>query len=470
MDIFTVWLLIFVIMVVYILSITTTRLVSKTKKKLKYKKLIRDLEKKTSKKDQIQKDPLDFCKLGRAYHHGVADIYNHGKLIKGIPSDPYQAIYNYEQAILLGSYDCALDLASIYHWGITGYDLQNHEYARSIYDLIIKNGSRHDSAIARDRIARLTNDKQQQEYTPEQLQTTNSRPPQRPQIQQFQPRPPHQTTIGQQIRQTVQPYQYIGDPLPTLQFGHDFGDDGVLNDLMMFFTVDRFVDNNLAVAGHTVNDSQNVHDTGINSTISTSIKALQDNTPLRVSARASCQQIRDYLNRLPDNDKKNNALQTLSFIERNNTDVVSCNMKELEVLQLVWNRIQQSPDKDVLTENLVDQLAESVENGGVVCTTGRYTRLIDSLNYVDPLVNVRPLWAINDEIVKRSGVLFNEYINGLSEADRNIYDNDLDGVNQICSDVKKYVRDSLNTEYVEPGIIRNDLLDAELNKWLHTLC
>jgi hypothetical protein len=407
------------------------RIKSRKNRKILHKKKIKTLEKKK-----------DYCQLGRLYHHGLAETYQNRRLIQGIPSDPYRAIYNYERAINLGDYECALDLAAIYHWGIAGYNLQNHHKARHLYLKIIEHGTQEQKHIAKDRLQQISARRQQQEFLPEQVA----------------PEPPR-----------ARPYVYIGEP--TVAAGpvvdHRLQEDNIVDDLLMFFTVEPVND---VPALPVVNDSQNVHDSGVSSSIKQSVQALKEHTKITKSISETRKEIRDYLLALPECDKKRNALKTLNFMEKHNAYIIACDMHELEILQLVWNRIQQSAPKEKMEENLVDELAEAVENDKVVCTTGRYTRLIDSLNFVDPLVKVRPLWVINDEIVKRSGVLFREYFNQLSDNEKNIYENDLEGATEICSKIKSHIRRTLENEYVKSGTLRQELLNAELSKWLDEIC
>ena len=93
---------------------------------------------------------------------------------------------------------------------------------------------------------------------------------------------------------------------------------------MLFFTVDRYVDNNLIVDGPTINDSQNVHDTGVNGTIAMSVNNLKQNTILQRSIQQTIQDITDYINTLQSSDKTMNAKKTLQYIQTTNAHITSC--------------------------------------------------------------------------------------------------------------------------------------------------
>ncbi len=470
-----------IVCVLYFLYKTYDRYTER-KQIVKHKASIKRLETK------IKKKPIDYYKLGRLYHNGTSDTYVKGTLVKGIKPDPIKAIKNYNKAIEQGDLSCIFELASIYHWGMNGHNVQDIQKAQQLYIQLINQGSLIQQTKARSLLNRLqTETSQQQEYhnvepmqpVPEQIQSSSN-------VQQA---PSVQPTLNVQhnipvITTNIQPNQYIGEPLPTIPrtitpltpppreipFYVRPDTDDILDELMLFFTVDRYVDNNLIVDGPTINDSQNVHDTGVNSTIAMSVNNLKQNTILQRSIQQTIQDITDYINTLQSSDKTMNAKKTLQYIQTTNAHITSCNMTELEFLQLIWNRIIASSDSKTLMDNLVNQLAESVEYGEVVCTTGRYTRLIDSLNLVDPLVNIKPQWVISQEMLQRASVLFNTFMEGLSEEQKNIYNNDLDGVNDITNNAKEYIKSNLQKEYVDSNIARQDVLDAELAKWLDSIC
>jgi hypothetical protein len=72
------------------------------------------------------------------------------------------------------------------------------------------------------------------------------------------------------------------------------------------------------------------------------------------------------------------------------------NDTQLNALQLIWTRIKQKPEnqQNILKQNLFNELSEMVEFDDVVCATGRYDRIIDTLNIVDDEVKIIPKKAI----------------------------------------------------------------------------
>ena len=82
------------------------------------------------------------------------------------------------------------------------------------------------------------------------------------------------------------------------------------------------------------------------------------------------------------------------------------NLTELELLRLVWDRINHpinSSNVDSLKKNLIDQLADCKNGDSLYCCEGRVMRILQTLEECDNenIVNLRPMWAYRDEIVQK---------------------------------------------------------------------
>ena len=64
----------------------------------------------------------------------------------------------------------------------------------------------------------------------------------------------------------------------------------------------------------------------------------------------SLKEIRQFLKKMPKNDKRNDALKSLNRIEKNTSPFTFSDMKEVGVLNLVWNRIHSDVHKDNLVK------------------------------------------------------------------------------------------------------------------------
>jgi len=74
------------------------------------------------------------------------------------------------------------------------------------------------------------------------------------------------------------------------------------------------------------------------------------------------------------------------------------NISEKSSLKLVWEKINNSSDmKENLVETLAKQLSSTIENGHVVCSSGKITRIMSTLDGFSNEV-ARPMWALREEI------------------------------------------------------------------------
>jgi hypothetical protein len=120
---------------------------------------------------------------------------------------------------------------------------------------------------------------------------------------------------------------------------------------------------------------------------------------------------------------------------------------ETEALQLVWNKINNQTDtntKSNMIEILAKQLDSGIENGHVVCSSGKISRIISTLDGIDDeMVASRPIWAIRDEIATlASKIRDGRYVNPQNEFQQQaykLYINDLNlDINIINPIIEEY--------------------------------
>ncbi len=169
------------------------------------------------------------------------------------------------------------------------------------------------------------------------------------------------------------------------------------------------------------NDPQNTHNSQVLSTAINSINNLKKSTKMEKNLPTSLKEIRQFLKDMPKNDKRSDALKSLNRIEKNTSPFTFSDMKEVGVLNLVWNRIHSDVHKDNLDtvkESLYNQLADMQEHGYSVCATGRFTRLVDTLNVIDEEVSIKPSYVINQEMMNKSSKIRENMLNTYSENER----------------------------------------------------
>lgn len=210
-------------------------------------------------------------------------------------------------------------------------------------------------------------------------------------------------------------------------------------------------------------DAQNVHDHSVNATVKSNIKQL-----LRVEGGSSPnshrQDIRfmnndkdDILNTivhqtLLDPDVRANALHVLENL--NNNKHSTFGISESEALSLVWKKINETNDKEVqqnLKETLTQQLAESVEHGHIVCSSGKITRIMSTLEGTDQSMNVvKPMWALKEE--------FGGIATKIRDSPKFNNDNPSD-VNNMKNEFRNTIREEyinklgLNSSIIEPLLL-----------------
>lgn len=189
-------------------------------------------------------------------------------------------------------------------------------------------------------------------------------------------------------------------------------------------------------------DKHNVHDSGVIKSVAESYKKIKSNnhekaTDALIELRQLC-------------ESNKNALRVLDKIETSTTPITSLNdEKEIDVLLTVWNRIQTFDDKEKIKQNLILNLADCIDNNTLVCTNGRVARVMDTLNIIDPLVEIKPRWAIRREIMDLAAKMRDEY-------------NELETF-------KQHLRNECKLRYVDTNLMTQKLLDAELNSWIDSI-
>lgn len=166
------------------------------------------------------------------------------------------------------------------------------------------------------------------------------------------------------------------------------------------------------------------------------------------------------------------ALHSINHI---NSLYKEANIRENEVLRLVWERINLPENKKYfkqLISNLIEQLADC-RNGysHVHCCEGRVMRLLQTLECCDfdEKINMRPLWAYRDEI---SNTIC-KYRKLLLEQLPSEYES-IDNKTDLSCDEKillknfnqcliKNLNDKFNQDYIKTGLLTDDEI-KELTK------
>lgn len=410
---------------------------------------------------QKHRDPLHMIstdnlkKWVRIWHDGIADKFtSYGELIQGIRPDGNKAKLGYEELIKRNQQDAILPFARLMEFGVpndtsmidrrTAFDLYRKHYA-NLTDLY----ERYDVLEAVERL---------------------SPPDVVNEISHFRSNIAGQmaalTRANRRTSRTHRPRDALTPPYAP-------GGQRLIAQRQTLQT-DRQPEN--LVATQTVRDDrQNVHDTTVTKTVQTSVEKLRDSSDLSASS-SFLPKIRVMIR---DSDiseaKRDTANLALDTIVKNDQLHSATGMTETELLNLVWDRVHHQDNmqnQEALRENLVDELSACVENGATVCSTGRFTHILNTLNGVDDIVDIKPDWALSRELVDKAGVVYKDRLASLSSIDRNAIneinpnpDQEIRSA-QFMEEVRKDIRDEFKRAYVIPGIMSQEKLDVELDKWI----
>ena len=422
--------------------------------------------------------------LHELYYNGIPDKYDsNGNKIKGIKPDPHKAIKYLKDACRYGNPNLWMKLASIYKNGMYNLD-PDLDVAMEYYTYILNNYPQYQDIVlnAEEQLNNIEREKAEI-YTYKWLNL---------------PRPKrvnaHHEKIKKQWNNTTTPFQRTQQNNNNIEphnlFRADNNDTFFLideNELALnqalFNDLDTIRNGNEHVIitnpdDRRYNDMHNTHNSQVVSTIARSLKKMKDTTTINTNGAECLKQIRSYIETLPDCDKKRDAFKSLNSIEKNFIPVSSVDMKEIDVLNLVWNRINNSPQhgrhRDELKNILYNQLADMQEHGKSVCSTGRLTRIVDTLNTFDKEVEIKPTYVINQEMMNKAAKirsdLLDEYEKEHGKSQRQQIEIGT-ATNQQAFDqqLKDKILQTLKEDYVDTEIMTENKFDAEVGKWIDAI-
>lgn len=407
-------------------------------------------------------------RLASLYHQGIPETFDASSRTPGIAPDAQQAIMYYREAIKFGFHGAVLPLAGIYHWGLTGFE-GNREVAQHLYGVLLKVGSDYEKGIAKDRLRQMREEEGKslgsgmlEEDTAVATTFTASSGGANP----FQE---HFMDIGKSKYE-------IGHDETTRGMDEKYIDDLIRNKLHLN---GKRIDskNNGAIVK---SDPQNARDHVVVNSAKQSLERLRANTHMQYDVPTTFKMLHEYITKQCDLSeiKRENAARVLQEMAKGIANLGYEQSKEIEALQLVWNRIhsqtyaQERDKRKLLTDNLVCELAECIEYGELVCPTGRFNRIIDSLNHLDPMVQIQPQWAIRQTMTARAGVIQKELLNkcraevrdAANVANPNARERQLQA--EFSQKLKSTIEREFIRTYVETGLMTKELLKTELDAWM----
>lgn len=381
--------------------------------------------------------------LARLFHEGMRDH----------APDPRKALKYYKKALNRGIYFCLLDIGDIYNYGLDNLDpdpKKAGKYYKQLYNICRK----HHTPLNLFYLSKVK-ERLQDLGVHDMFQVSQVPVPQQL-VQVIETQPRNQTlnhdftaTIRTRIREEPQRINQR-NPIPAAP---------------------QPIDNPVEIR----NDPQNVHDSFINKSIFAALQKLKNNTNLTIPLETAFYEITQAIRGSRISEKrKHQALSALNSL--GNDHIGANNMSERELIQLVWNRINSGVfqnDRETPIENLVSELADCTENGRLVCATGKFARILDSLNKIDPVVDIKPKWAFQREQMDTAQALrkqllaqsppevqaaVNETAHLTPEKERLI--------DEFSNKLKTEIMTKFRNDYVASGLMTEETLQNEVNTWL----
>jgi len=230
----------------------------------------------------------------------------------------------------------------------------------------------------------------------------------------------------------------------------------------------------LAIDDHRRNDMHNTHNSQVVSTVANSVNKLKEITSMNIPLAQTVQDIRNLIMGKASCDRRDDALKSLESIERNILPISSVNMKETDVLNIIWNRInsqEHENSKNDIKDIFYNQLSDMQEHGKSVCPTGRLERLVDTLNTFDKAVAIKPTYIINQEMMNKAEAirdqLYNKVKDEKGESMVTQYQNGTAAdQDQFDQQLKDKIVNELDTDYVKTGIVTENKFKTLTEKWI----
>ena len=216
-----------------------------------------------------------------------------------------------------------------------------------------------------------------------------------------------------------------------------------------------------------VGDSQNVHSSSVQKGASIALTAFEDEI-----ARGHIQQI-DFKNYV-----RSSSLEELKPAEKENVirvyDSLLHDVKhskydrsEKEVFDTMWNRVSRDRDPNLMTA-FCRAMGSAVENGAIVCSTGKIVRMIGSIDgLTEDAPNLRPEWALDTELAQLAVRIRSDYESNQNEGNKETnqnhenQDDKEDREERVAIEMRKKFKQEAQNTYKD--LISKDILEAKID-------
>ena len=374
-------------------------------------------------KPQVQ-SASTLLKAARTMLIGVDDRYDYsGKKIYGIAPDVYGAIRIYLQLVTAGNQTAAYELGQLYRFGhneIAPDQRIAKQYYQQAFELAGRNGDVHTATRANIAINNMAHEEPLEAIRPlliEELPVAAQAGKDK-NVAPIAPMPPRQPHLDVALK------------------------------------------------------ANNVHEHSIVSSIKDAyFKLKNESKKLKPKSKTLVhQEVKKFVEKYAHADKREDALLALKAVVSNREKLMTTGSTDFDALQLVWNRIEnnyEDPIRQNLKENLVNELAEMVEHGIVCCLTGRFTRILDALNFVDDAVKIKPERVIHDEMMNKAALIREDILKNQPAEQVELYHK---GTNdELDKTIKDAIKSVLYDEYVKTDILTESVFNKSIGEWINEI-
>ena len=219
-----------------------------------------------------------------------------------------------------------------------------------------------------------------------------------------------------------------------------------------------------------IKNRHNVHNKTVRRTAVIAIEQLKKSNQNKYTTTSAIDEIMQTL--AEDSSQTSEfAVYALQMILQIDGSYHPSNLKEKEILRLVWERIHHPINTDKvkqLEENFIKELADCNKgDGSVHCCEGRVTRLLQSLQSCDNenIVDLKPMWAFKEEVENKISKYRNKLIRKVpskySELEKKIElnDNDKNLIDKFNRCLIKNLEKRFEIDYIHPKYLTKVELD-----------
>lgn len=424
-------------------------------------------------KAKSDNDDEELSMLADLYHHGIADRYYNYQKIIGTSTDAETAINTYLKLIKKGHINKIIDLAELYHYGMANFPPQLDK-AKELYifaqSLDVSKANEYLDILNKD----CENQEDEENYKPDDdeyynpidelwtLRGSNISHPLKHEL--FPP----------QLHQLLNPInpRIIDDTPPRINPHHN---NDILNDIFNYDIPVRLGDGENNILDKLKND---VHETTIRKCVEGSAKKLKESTPIIIDKEKSLDDVRKLINNKGKGAKVADALKALDSINNSNGKIYNTNMSPADAIHLVWNRINSYEDEEIKNgakDTLIDEIASCVEQNKVVCSPGKFSRIIDTLNGVDDAVHIVNDGLLREEMLNKANKIKTDIFNQLPPDEQTIVnklkttDTETMLTEKYENNVKEKIKESFKKDYVDSGVASEEKVNNEVNGWINEI-